>query len=50
VEEVESVRDVFGEQAMLIGFYSNGERAPSFPGAQCELHNQSMSITTLLEE
>lgn len=49
-EEVESVRDVFGEQTVLSGFYSNGEIAPFIPGATCELHNQSMTITALLEE
>ena len=30
--------------------FKRKERALSFPGAQCELHSQSMSITTLLEE
>jgi hypothetical protein len=49
-EEVEGVRDVFGEQTVLTGFYSNGEIAPFIPGVKCELHNQSMTITTLLEE
>jgi hypothetical protein len=49
-EEVEGVRDVFGAQTVLTGFYSNGEIAPFIPGATCELHNQSMTITTLLEE
>jgi hypothetical protein len=49
-EEVEGVRDVFGEQTVLAGFYSYGEIAPLIPGAKCELHNQSMTITTLLEE
>jgi hypothetical protein len=49
-EEVEGVRDVFGEQTVLAGFYSYGEIAPFIPGAKCELHNQSMTITTLFEE
>ena len=49
-EEVEGVRDVFGEKTVLAGFYSYGEIAPFIPGAKCELHNQSMTITTLFEE
>ncbi len=49
-EEVEGVRDVLGEQTILSGFYSYGEIAPFTTGAQCELQNQTMTITTLLEE
>ena len=49
-EVVEGVRDVFGERTVLAGFYSYGEIAPFVPGAKCELHNQSMTSTTLLEE
>ena len=49
-EEVEGVRDVFGESTVLAGFYSYGEISPFIPGTKCELHNQSMTITTLLEE
>ena len=49
-EEAEGVRDVFGEQTISTGFYSYGETAPFIRGTNCELHNQSMTITTLLEE
>jgi hypothetical protein len=49
-EVVEGVRDVFGERAVLAGFNSYGEIAPFTPGAKCELHNQSLTITTFLEE
>lgn len=49
-EVVEGVRDVFGERAVLAGFNSYGEIAPFAPGAKCELHNQSLTITTFLEE
>ena len=49
-EEVEGVRDVFGRKTGITGFYSYGEISPFIPGAKCELHNQSMTITTLLEE
>lgn len=48
-EEVESVRDVLGEGAVLTGFYSYGEISPSVPLAKCELHNQTMTITTFAE-
>lgn len=48
-EELEAVREVVGPAAMLAGFYSYGEIAPFSPTATCELHNQTMTITTLLE-
>jgi hypothetical protein len=49
-EEVEGVRDVLGERTVLTGFYSYGEISPFTPGAKCELHNQTMTITTLSEQ
>ena len=48
-EEVEGVRDVLGQKAAMTGFYSYGEISPFTPGATCELHNQTMTITTLSE-
>ena len=48
-EEVEGVRDVLGPDATLTGFYSYGEISPFTPDAKCELHNQTMTITTLSE-
>ncbi|MDB5970589.1 MAG: hypothetical protein JWQ90_3039 [Hydrocarboniphaga sp.] len=48
-EEVEGVREILGEQAMLAGFYSYGEIAPFAPGGRCELHNETMTITTFAE-
>ncbi|MEK6975754.1 MAG: FIST N-terminal domain-containing protein [Candidatus Thermoplasmatota archaeon] len=48
-EELEAVQDVLGKQAALAGFYSYGEICPSAPNADCELHNQTMTITTLRE-
>jgi hypothetical protein len=48
-EEVESVRDVLGENVALAGFYSYGEISPFTPSARCELHNQTMTITTFSE-
>jgi hypothetical protein len=48
-EEVESVREIFGPTTTLAGFYSYGEISPFTPSARCELHNQTMTITTLVE-
>ena len=48
-EEVEGVRDVLGPRTVLTGFYSYGEISPFTPGARCELHNQTMTVTTLSE-
>lgn len=48
-EELEAVQDVLGRQAAMAGFYSYGEICPSAPNANCELHNQTMTITTLRE-
>ncbi len=48
-EEVESARDVLGSNAYLAGFYSYGEIAPFLSSTRCELHNQTMTITTFSE-
>ncbi len=48
-EEVEGVRDIVGADAALAGFYSYGEISPFTPKARCELHNQTMTVTTLSE-
>lgn len=48
-EEVEGVREVLGNKTVLTGFYSYGEISPQTPGTKCELHNQTMTITTFSE-
>jgi len=48
-EEVEGVQDILGPKTVLAGFYSYGEISPFTPAAKCELHNQTMTITTLSE-
>ena len=48
-EEVEGVRDILGQHTVLTGFYSYGEISPFTPSARCELHNQTMTITTFSE-
>lgn len=49
-EELEAVQRVLGPSAAMAGFYSYGEICPASPDANCELHNQTMTITTLREE
>lgn len=49
-EELESVREVFGPRTVLAGFYSYGEISPLTPEARCEVHNQTMTITTISED
>ncbi|MEO5890584.1 MAG: FIST N-terminal domain-containing protein [Ferruginibacter sp.] len=48
-EEVEAVQDVFGKETLLTGFYSYGEISPFAINTKCELHNQTMTITTFYE-
>lgn len=48
-EEVEAVQTVIGEKPIITGFYSYGEIAPFMKEAKCELHNQTMTITTFSE-
>ncbi len=49
-EEVEAVREILGDQAAIIGFYSYGELCPTAPTEkQCRLHNQTMTITAFKE-
>lgn len=48
-EEVEAVHEAFGDSTMLTGFYSYGEIAPLSNNTNCELHNQTMTITTFDE-
>jgi hypothetical protein len=48
-EEIEAVGDVFGQNTLLTGFYSYGEISPFAPGADCRLHNQTMTVTWIAE-
>ncbi len=48
-DEIESVQEVFGPNTVLTGFYSYGEISPAAPNASCDLHNQTMTITTFSE-
>ena len=48
-DEVDGVREALGPRAALTGFYSYGEISPFTPQARCELHNQTMTVTTFSE-
>ncbi|HZZ18704.1 MAG TPA: FIST N-terminal domain-containing protein [Opitutaceae bacterium] len=48
-EETEVVRETLGAIPTLAGFYSYGELSPSNGSAECRLHNQTMTITTMQE-
>jgi hypothetical protein len=48
-EETEHVREILGSATPLTGFYSYGELAPAGHAVGCQLHNQTMTITTLRE-
>ncbi|TDB65233.1 FIST signal transduction protein [Arundinibacter roseus] len=48
-EEVEAVREMVGPETVITGFYSYGEISRLNPSVSCELHNQTMTITTFSE-
>lgn len=48
-DEVQAAGEALGEATRCVGFYSYGELAPQAGAAGCELHNQTMTITTLAE-
>ena len=48
-EEVEAVNETFNSKTFISGFYSYGEISPFMQNAKCELHNQTMTITTFDE-
>ncbi len=48
-EEVAAVREMLGTNTITTGFYSYGEISPMADKVRCELHNQTMTITTFNE-
>ncbi|WP_237275403.1 FIST signal transduction protein [Tenacibaculum ovolyticum] len=48
-EEVEEVIEVIGNQTTFCGFYSYGEIAPFNGENNCQLHNQTMTVTLISE-
>jgi hypothetical protein len=47
-EEVEATLEALPERTSQIGFYSYGELSPHASGP-CQLHNQTMTLTTICE-
>jgi hypothetical protein len=48
-DEVQVVSEILGREASLAGFYSYGEIAPFSSAMDCQLHNQTMTVTWLGE-
>ncbi len=48
-DELEAVYSIFGDNVEQIGYYSYGEISPLNDG-QCDLHNQTMTLTLFWEE
>ena len=49
LDEVEAVGGELGQAVRRIGFYSYGEISPHAASGLCQLHNQTMTITTIRE-
>lgn len=50
-QELENVREVLGNETTITGFYSYGEISPMInTSKQCELHNQTMTVTVFKEK
>lgn len=48
-EELEIVHERLGDATAITGFYSYGELAPFSDVMLCQLHNQTMTLTTIYE-
>ena len=48
-EELEIVQEKLGDATAITGFYSYGELAPFTDVLLCQLHNQTMTLTTIYE-
>ena len=49
-EELAAGRRILRASGVALGFYSYGEICPPTGSCQCELHNQTMTITTFAED
>ena len=49
VEAVKAVSRSFNDETILAGFYSYGEISPFNEGGNCQLHNQTVTITSFYE-
>ncbi len=50
VEEVKAVNDLYHHKTAIAGFYSYGEISPFKDEKECQLHNQTMTITSFFEK
>ena len=48
-DELEVAQEKLGTNTAITGFYSYGELAPFSDVLQCQLHNQTMTLTTIYE-
>lgn len=48
-EEVEATLEILPKGTQQVGFYSYGEISPFVKGEPCDLHNQTMTLTTIQE-
>jgi hypothetical protein len=48
-EEVEMINEQLGKDTVVAGFYSYGEISPFNGESICQLHNQSISVTSFYE-
>jgi hypothetical protein len=49
IGEIQAVREVLPTEVSQLGFYSYGEIAPHSRSGDCDLHNQTMTITIISE-
>ena len=49
IDEVEAAGAELGADVGRLGFYSYGEISPHGASGVCELHNQTMTVTTISE-
>jgi hypothetical protein len=49
VDEIEAAGTELGPDVVRLGFYSYGEISPHSASGVCQLHNQTMTVTTLAE-
>ncbi len=49
IDEVEAANAELGSDVTRLGFYSYGEISPHSASGVCELHNQTMTVTTISE-
>ncbi len=47
--EIDTAMEILGARVPTIGFYSYGEISPQSFSGRCDIHNQTMTVTTLAE-